>query len=201
MVPAPLLRTLITSTPQLGKAPRMSDVTFDRSVLGFEAALLLETLLDNVNAAGQAQMSNAALMEGSGLKQGPLIRARTELIANGLLRIEPSIAPNGLRGPNVYHLDMPSLRPVSRPVPGGESGQNQTEQPSKEPPPAVQAVRGSSADSGEERRGFLGRLLRRHRGLLRREPPFAPVEFSERGPSVLPANRANSDIFGRQAGA
>jgi hypothetical protein len=76
----------------------MTDVTFDRSVLGYEAGKLLEALLDRVDGAGRAQVPTTALLKASGLTQGALVRARTELTQRGLLRTEPGFSANGLRG-------------------------------------------------------------------------------------------------------
>lgn len=107
----------------------MSQNAFDRTVLGYEGAKLLEALLGHVNEAGRAQVSTSELLSGSGLTQGAFIRGRTELSQHGLLRTEPGFSPNGLRGANVYVLNMTALE-------SDEPDQNGTAVPSGAASPA-----------------------------------------------------------------
>lgn len=83
--------------------------TFDRSALGHEAARLLEDLLGRVNEVGRTQVPTSTLLGSTKLTQGGLMRARNELTRHQLLRTEPGFSDNGLRGPNVYVLNMCAL--------------------------------------------------------------------------------------------
>jgi hypothetical protein len=139
----------------------MTDVTFDRSILGYEAGKLLETLLDRVDGAGRAQVPTTALLKASGLTQGALVRARTELTQRGLLRTEPGFSVNGLRGANIYALDLRLLGGGSSDVPGGESGQNRTGDLPSSTTPATSSGSATSTEDGGARKGFLSRLFRR----------------------------------------
>lgn len=141
----------------------MSDTTFDRSILGFEAARLLETLLERAGEDGRAQISTAALQKASGLTQGALIRARTELTQHGLLRTESGFSANGLRGANVYSLDLVALGPVSSVLPDGEPVQNRTHEASVTPLPGASELRSASEGGDRARSGFFSRLFRRSR--------------------------------------
>jgi hypothetical protein len=85
--------------------------TFDRSVLGHEAVRLLEELLKRVNEVGRTQVPTSVLLGSTKLTQGGLTRARGELVRHQLLRTEPGFSANGLRGPNVYVLNMCLLEP------------------------------------------------------------------------------------------
>src|SRR5690606_41398213 len=91
----------------------MGENIFDRSVLGSEATKLLDVLLDHVNEIGRAQVATSTLQKESGLTQRALVRARTELTQASLLRTEPGFSPSGLRGANVYVLNMTPLEPAS----------------------------------------------------------------------------------------
>lgn len=139
----------------------MTDTTFDRSSLGFEAVRLLEALLERADDAGRAQVPTTALLKASGLTQGSLMRARNELTRNGLLRTESGFSANGLRGANVYTLNLGALEPASTSISGGESGQKRTSEPQNEASPAASVVRDASSDEPPARTGFLARLLRR----------------------------------------
>jgi hypothetical protein len=139
----------------------MTDATFDRSVLGYEAGKLLETLLDRVNDAGRAQVPTTVLLKASGLTQGALVRARTELTQRGLLRTEPGFSANGLRGANIYALDLRLLGGGSSDVPAGESGQNRTANPLSPATPAPSPSSAASSEGVGERRSLFSRLFRR----------------------------------------
>lgn len=117
----PLRRTLM---PDIGntEGEGMTDDIFDRSTLGREAGKLLETLLTHVNEIGRAQASSTALLKSSGLTQGALVRARSELVRSGLLRVEPGLSSSGLRGANVYVLNMAVLEPSSTEILEDETG-------------------------------------------------------------------------------
>jgi hypothetical protein len=160
MVPAPLLRTLITDRSYPERHP-MTDATFDRSVLGYEAGKLLEALLDRVDDAGRAQVPTTVLLKASGLTQGALVRARNELTQRGLLRTEPGFSANGLRGANIYALNLRLLGDGSSDVPDGESGQNRTGDLPSSTGPATSLDSATSTEGGEGRRGLLSRLFRR----------------------------------------
>lgn len=138
----------------------MTDTTFDRSTLGFEAVQLLETLLARADSDGKAQISTAALLKESGLAQGGLVRARTELIQRQLLRVERGYSSSGLRGANIYHLSA-EVTARSSAGTGGESVQNRTEEEGALVPPAASPVRGDSEVPREGRRGLLSRLFGR----------------------------------------
>lgn len=139
----------------------MSDTTFDRTALGFEAGALLDVLLGRVDDTGRAQIPTTDLVKGSKLTQGGLTRARTELTRQGLLRTETGYSANGLRGANVYVLDLALLGPVSVSDSQGESGQNWTDKPTDVVSPANLPVRGSSKEENQVRAGWWSRVLRR----------------------------------------
>lgn len=141
----------------------MTDTTFDRDVLGSEAAKLLEALLEHVGDEGQGQVSTATLVKASGLTQGGLVRARTELTQHGLLRTEPGFSANGLRGANVYLVNLAALGLASPQVSEGESDQNRTEISDADPSPAQSAVRTASSEQNQVRPGLFSRLFRRNR--------------------------------------
>lgn len=108
----------------------MNEGTFDRDSLGFEAAKLLDVLLEHVDDDGRAQIPTATLLEESGLTQGALIRARTELTREVLLRTEPGFSASGLRGANVYVLNMTVLDPPSETVRTAGTLEAEPEEPS-----------------------------------------------------------------------
>lgn len=139
----------------------MTDTTFDRSVLGSEAARLLEALLETVGDTGQAQVSTPVLLKASGLTQGAFVRARTELTRHGLLRSEPGFSANGLRGANVYTLNLAALGVTSSAVSGGESIQNRTSSGPVVPSPADPATSPASKGDDATKTGFFSRLFRR----------------------------------------
>lgn len=106
----------------------MDGNAFDRSFLGSEAVRLLDVLLKHVNEIGRAQVPLTLLLKESDLTQGALMRARTELTRANLLRTEPGFSSSGLRGANVYVLNMPVIEPSSVQVPGDESGRIVTDE-------------------------------------------------------------------------
>jgi|SRR5690606_989321 len=141
----------------------MSDTSFDRSVLGFEAAQLLQALLEKAGEDGRAQVPAADLMKASGLTQGALLRARTELTQRGLLTAERGYSANGLRVANVYTVNRTALGLVSSTVPTGESGQNRAAEVPITRQPADSQVRTDSSEPRAERKGLLARIFRRSR--------------------------------------
>lgn len=141
----------------------MSDMTFDRSILGSEAGKLLETLLERADETGKAQVPTTALLKASGLTQGALMRARNELTRNSLLRTEPGYSANGLRGANVYALNLGLLERTSTSIPGSESGQNRAGEVQSATSSAASTVQGDSEAGQSPRKGFLGRMFRRSR--------------------------------------
>ncbi len=112
----------------------MSENIFDRSVLGFEAAKLLEVLLSHVNEIGRAQVASSDLLRQSGLTQGALVRARSELVRESLLRVEPGFSASGLRGANVYVLNMTTIEPPSVQLPNSGTREGDAEEPSTQLP-------------------------------------------------------------------
>lgn len=142
----------------------MSDAVFDRSVLGFEAAALLATLLGCSDADGRVQESTTGLRGASGLTQAGLIRARSELTRHGLLRTEPGFSSNGLRGANVYVLNRVVLEAETPDFPGGESQRNGTEGSREVVLTAVTPLRPASSEDRSARKGLLARLFRRSEG-------------------------------------
>lgn len=103
--------------------------SFDRSTLSHEGARLLDSLLGHVNEIGRAQVPTAVLLKDTGLTQGALVRARSELTTSSLLRTEPGYSNSGLRGANVYVLNMVALEPPSSLLPEGETGRSEAEEP------------------------------------------------------------------------
>lgn len=141
----------------------MTGASFDRNILGFEAAKLLETLLKRAGSDGRAQVSAADLRADSGLSPGALTRARTKLVERGLVRVEPSFSANGLRGANIYILDLTALRPTSSEVSEGESGQKRTEGVRAPSRPGDSEVRAAPVGKSRYWKDLLTRLLRRSR--------------------------------------
>lgn len=141
----------------------MSDMMFDRRMLGFEAATLLDVLLKHIDAIGRVQIPAATLAAETGLTQGALTRARTELMRHCLLRTEPGTSATGLRVANIYVLNLCVLEPPSTLVLEDESGQNETGEPGEGSRPASMPVRGDSSEGGPARRGVWARLFRRGR--------------------------------------
>lgn len=130
----------------------MTTSAFDRSALSHEARKLLEALL-GASDIGRAQIPASRLREDSGLTEGALIRARSELTRNKLLRTEPGVSANGLRGANVYVLDMLTLDPPEE----KEVPESVPPEPKVEDVLEVQEeVPESSGRHRSERRGFLG---------------------------------------------
>jgi len=110
------------------KGDGMSANAFDRTALSNEAGKLLDTLLGHVNEIGRAQVPSPVLARESGLTQGAMVRARAELTRACLLRTEPGFSSSGLRGANVYVLNMSVIEPSSSEVPEGETGRTHAEE-------------------------------------------------------------------------
>lgn len=152
-VPVPLRRTL-TPGNRARKGGGMNENTFDRDSLGFEASKLLDVLLEHVDENGSAQVPTATLLEDSGLTQGALVRARSELTRQFVLRTQPGFSASGLRGANVYTLSRSVLAAPSSPSEPVEDG---SEEPStlegstpvshRKPKPRWKKLFGSSRDS------------------------------------------------------
>lgn len=104
----------------------MNANAFDRTTLSNEAARLLDALLVHVNEIGRTQTPSSVLLKESGLTQGALVRARGELTRAALLRTEPGFSSSGLRGANVYVLNMAVIEPPSTEIPESESGRTPT---------------------------------------------------------------------------
>lgn len=139
----------------------MADNTFDRNVLSSEAGKLLTTLLGHVNEIGRAQVPTTSLLKESGLTQGALVRARNELTQHSLLRTEPGFSSSGLRGANVYVLNMTVIEPPSTDVLEGETGRTMSDD-SDEPGHLVSGeVPAPSGRHRSERSSLWGRLFRR----------------------------------------
>lgn len=107
----------------------MSESIFDRSILSGEAVKLLDVLLRHANDIGRVQVPSSVLLKESGLTQGALVRARAELTRASLLRTEPGFSSSGLRGANVYVLNMAVIEPSSASASEGESGRIEAEEP------------------------------------------------------------------------
>lgn len=127
--------------------------TPDRIAFGHEAQRLLAALLER-EEEGRVQISTPHLLKATGLTQGALIRARTELTQNSLLRTETGFSSSGLRGANVYILNLEALRPVPPPAP--------EVLPASEPvlEPLAEEVQLLPEPVRPERKGFLGRFRR-----------------------------------------
>lgn len=134
----------------------MSESTFDRSVLGFEAAKLLEVLLDHVDGIGRAQVSGAVLLRETGLTQGALVRARAELIRESLLSVATGFSASGLRGANVYTLNMTVIDDPSTQLPDSGTPEGDQEEPSAQLPDQEDA---SSKDHRKPKRRSWKRFL------------------------------------------
>lgn len=134
----------------------MGENTFDRSVLGFEAAKLLEILLEHVNESGRAQVASSDLLGKSGLTQGALVRARAELVREGLLRVEPGFSASGLRGANVYALNLTVIEPPSARLPDLGTSKESAEEPSVQLPGQED---GSSKDHRKPKRRSWKKFL------------------------------------------
>jgi hypothetical protein len=141
----------------------MSEATSDLTALGNEARRLLEVLLEHAGEDGRAQVSTAALMRETGLTQGGLIRARSELTSNLLVKVEKGYTASGRLGANVHTLNPALLEPASSVEMEDESGQNMTEEPALALVPADMPVRAASEEPTPERQGFWSRLFRRSR--------------------------------------
>ncbi|AYD81273.1 hypothetical protein SEA_KELA_105 [Streptomyces phage Kela] len=137
----------------------MGENIFDRSVLSSEATKLLDVLLDHVNEIGRAQVATSTLLKESGLTQGALVRARTELTQASLLRTEPGFSSSGLRGANVYVLNMTTIEPASvqdSEVESGRIGAQDRDVAGQKESGDVQAASGRHRG---ERKGFWKRLF------------------------------------------
>jgi hypothetical protein len=139
----------------------MSESIFDRSALGHEAGKLLDALLDHVNEIGRAQVSSTALLKDTGLTQGALVRARSELLRSGVLRVEPGFSGSGLRGANVYVLNMTAIEPPSTTVPGDETGRTDADDSDAAAQPVSGEVPAPSGRHRQERGGLWRRFLGR----------------------------------------
>lgn len=131
---------------------------FDRSVLSGSAARLLDVLLEFADAQGRTQVPTSTLAGRTGLTQGGLMQARNELTRHGLLRTEPGFSANGLRGPNVYRLNLGELAPASSASSADESGRSEASLPAR---------RSGGEDLPESSRGRRARPGR-FRSLFRR---------------------------------
>jgi hypothetical protein len=141
----------------------MNENIFNGSALGGEARKLLEALLKHVNEIGRAQVPTTVLLNDTGLTQGALVRARNELTQRKLLRTEPGFSASGLRGANVYVLNMTTLEPPLEEVPEGESGQMRSDDsvvPDQQLPDGVAPASGRHRS---DRKSFLG-IFRRKEG-------------------------------------
>ena len=106
----------------------MSENIHDRNALSSEAGKLLESLLKHAGESGRAQVATSVILKDSGLTQGALMRARSELVRNMLLRTEPGFSPSGLRGANVYVLNLPALGIDSRQILEDETGRTDADE-------------------------------------------------------------------------
>jgi hypothetical protein len=136
------------------------DGTFDRDALSTEAILLLDVLLRYANSTGRAQASSSDLLKGSGLTQGGLVRARGELARSGLMRVEPGFSPSGLRGANIYALDILTITEPSGSSFQGESTRNETKGFVLPGHPDSEEVPVPSGRHRSGGRGFWSRFLR-----------------------------------------
>ncbi|AXH66267.1 hypothetical protein SEA_SATIS_106 [Streptomyces phage Satis] len=137
----------------------MSEPTFDRNVLSNEAGRLLTALLGQINEIGRAQVGTAVLLKESGLTQGALVRARTELTQQGLLRTEPGFSSSGLRGANVYVLNMTVLDPPSASILEDETGRTDADDSSTPGHPVSGEVPAPSGRHRSDRPSLWSRLL------------------------------------------
>ena len=139
----------------------MSDATFDRSLLGSDATRLLEVLLERVNEIGRVQIPTTALLAASGLSSSAFRQARVELSDQSLLCVEPGHSPSGLRGANVYVLNMGALTSPStsfREREPDQKGMDEMQLPSVTPDSEVAAPDGTSSPT---RKSVWARLFRR----------------------------------------
>jgi hypothetical protein len=139
----------------------MGEGIFDRNALSPEAAQLLEILLRHTDEIGRAQISTTALLRDSGLPQSALTRAREELSSQSLLCVEPGYSARGLRGANVYVLNLGALEPPSDISSTGESGENVTEGTASAASPADPGSSVEFARPTSGRKGWWARLFRR----------------------------------------
>lgn len=139
----------------------MRETAFDKRSLGNEAGKLLEALLKHADGQDEVQMSTSALTEASGLTQGGLTRGRTELTEHLLLRVSKGYSENGLRGANLYTLNLPALGTRSEPDSPGEPGQTWTDGDGGDPTLNITSGEGGSVAQNPGKRGFWWRLLRR----------------------------------------
>lgn len=137
----------------------MSERIFDRKVLSREAGKLLDVLLEHVNEIGRAQVATSALLKETGLTQGALVRARTELTQQALLRTEPGFSASGLKGANVYVLNMTALEPASESDSEDETGRITAEEPVGAGHLVSGEVPAPSGRHRSERKGFLRRFF------------------------------------------
>lgn len=134
---------------------------FDRSTLSNEATKLLDVLLEHVSESGQLQVSSSRLLRESGLTQGALVRARGELTREGLLRTKPGFSSSGLRGANVYVLDLSVLGPASGHILEDEIGRIDAEDPDAVTPPPSGEGATPSGRHRSERKGWWKKFFGR----------------------------------------
>lgn len=152
---SPLRRTLTFCTPLHTRGATMSDAPFDRNLLSREASWILEALLGRADDRGEVQISTSVLASVSGLSQGALARGRSELVSHLLLREAKGYSANGLRGANVYTLNLLLLNPPSVPNPAGEPGRHRKLK-------AAQDVAPEEHSDDGAKRGLWARLLHRN---------------------------------------
>lgn len=139
----------------------MSENIFDRSILSGEAGKLLDALLRHVNEVGRVQVASSILLKQSGLTQGALVRARSELTRANLLRTEPGFSSSGLRGANVYVLNMLAIEPPSEQNSEGETGRIETEEPDEPAHMVSGEVPAPSGRHRSERKGIWKKVFGR----------------------------------------
>lgn len=141
------------------KGDGMSANAFDRTALSNEAEKLLDALLVHVNEIGRAQIPSSVLSKESGLTQGAMLRARAELTRACLLRTEPGFSSSGLRGANVYVLNMPVIEPSSTAILEDETGRIDTDEPESAGHLVSGEVPAPSGRHRSDRKPFWKRLL------------------------------------------
>lgn len=139
----------------------MSENVFDRGALSSEAGKVLDALLTHVNEIGRAQVSTSDLLKGSGLTQGALVRGRAELTRAGLLRTERGFSSSGLRGANVYVLNMTVIEPPSIPFQEDETGRMEADEPETPGHLVSREVPAPSGGHRGARKGFWKGLFNR----------------------------------------
>lgn len=138
----------------------MGENTYDRSSLGHEAVKLLDALLTHADELGRAQVALTTLLKESRLTQGGLVRARSELTRNGLLRTEPGFSSTGLRGANVYLLNTIAIERPSGEILEDETGRIEANDPDAAGHLVSGEVPAPSGRHRSDRKGFLRGLFR-----------------------------------------